>query len=109
MDVVRIVDKAGLDSAIENALFENSLIVGPAVLAPLDRVTIQDCRFDGPPETIFIEVPEGRKVMGVIGLRNTTFRKCEFRNIAIMGTPKAVREFRKGFPGPSQSPAPAPT
>jgi len=91
------VDKAGLNSLIENETFENALIVGPAVLAPLERVTIEGCLFDGTPESIFIEVPEGRRVLGVIGLRNTAFRKCEFRNIAILGTAKSVKGFRKGF------------
>ena len=105
MDVVRIVDKVGLNSLIENERFENALIVGPAVLAPLEHATIENCTFDGTPESIFIEVPEGRRVLGVIGLRNTSFRRCEFRNVAIMGTPKAIREFRKGFSGPAPTPA----
>ncbi len=108
MDVIRIVDKVGINSLIEDQKFENALIVGPAVLAPIDRATIEDCTFDGTPDSIFIEVPEGRRVLGVIGLKNTSFRRCEFRNIAIMGTPKAIRGFRKGFVGPPPAPAPAP-
>lgn len=97
MDVIRIIDRAGINSAIENQTFENALIVGPAVLAPILNTTIADCTFDGDPDSIFIEVAENRRVTGIIGLVNTTFRKCEFRNIAIMGTRKAIAEFRKGF------------
>jgi hypothetical protein len=108
MDVIRIIDKVGLNSAIENATFENALIVGPAVLAPITHTTIADCMFDGDPDSIFIEVPEGRRVTGIVGLINTTFRKCEFRNIAIMGTREAIAEFRKGFKNPPPEAAPQP-
>jgi len=106
LDIIRLVDKVGINSAIENATFENALIVGPAVIAPIDKTTIIDCTFDGDPDTIFIEVPEGRRVTGIIGLINTTFRKCEFRNIAIMGTAQAIQEFRKGFKNPPPQVAP---
>lgn len=102
VDIIRIVDKAGVDSLIENARFENALIVGPAVLAPLDHVTIANCRFDGDPDTLLIEVDEGRRVVGVIGLRNVTFERCEFRNVGLIGTHQNVAQFRQGFmPQPS--------
>jgi hypothetical protein len=100
LDIIRLVDKVGINSAIENATFENALIVGPAVIAPIEKTTIIDCTFDGDPDSIFIAGLEGRRVTGIIGLINTTFRKCEFRNIAIMGTAKAIDEFRKGFKNP---------
>src|SRR5205809_814255 len=106
MDVVRIADRAGINSIIENATFDDDLIVGPAVLAPLERVTIEGCQFDGTPDSIFIEVAEGRLVLGVIGMKNVTFRRCEFRNVSLLGTPQAVKQFRKGF---ISTPSPRPS
>lgn len=103
MEVIRLIDRVSVRSLIENEDFENALIVGPAVIAPLERVTIADCSFDGDPTSLFIEVPENRFVLGVIGLRNVTFRKCEFRNVGIMGTALSVAQFRQGL---TQAPAP---
>ncbi len=94
MNVIRIVDEVGINSLIENKAYADSLIVGPGVIVPLDHVTMTDCGFDGTPESIFIEIPENRFVQGVIGLRNTSFLRCRFQNIAIAGTPENVKNLR---------------
>jgi hypothetical protein len=97
MQVVKIADEVNIDSLVENRNFENALILGPAVLAPLERVTIAECNFDGTPEALFLEVAEGRSLVGVVGLKNVVFRRCAFRNVALIGTPQAVQEFQRGF------------
>jgi hypothetical protein len=97
MDVVRLVDRVGTDSLISNAVFEDTVFFGPAVMALLDNVKIDACRFAAPADVLFIEVPEGQQVVGVVGIVNTTFRNCEFRNIGIIGPPEAIAHFKEGI------------
>jgi len=107
VEIIRLVDRVGADSLISNGLFENVVLVGPAVIAPLENVRLQECSFDAPPDVLFIEVPEGKQVVGVIGIRNSTFRKCEFRNIAIIGASDAIESMRKEL-RPAEQPATPP-
>lgn len=97
MKLLRLVDEVGTNSIIENKTFENTLIVGPAIIAPLDHVTMEHNVFDGDAESLFLEVPSGRRLLGVVGLRNVTFKRCEFRNIGIAGTHESLEYFRKGL------------
>ena len=97
MQVVRIADEVSVNGVIENRQFENALIVGPAVLAPLEGAAITDCTFDATPSSLFIEVPGGRTVLGVVGLRNTSFTRCEFRSIGLIGTREMIETMREGF------------
>lgn len=97
MDIVRLVDRAGIDSLIDGQRFENALIVGPAVIAPLENVTVSNSSFDAPPEALFIEIAPGRRVVGVIGIRNTTFNRCEFRNVGIIAPPEAAALLRESL------------
>jgi hypothetical protein len=94
MEVVRLVDRVGVDSIIRDELFEDTLFLGPAVIALLDRVTMQNCSFDGDPISLFIELPGERRVVGVVGLIGTTFRRCRFQNIGIIGTAEAIERMR---------------
>lgn len=105
MEVTRIADVVGIDSTVRDATFENTLLVGPAVLAPIGNVTISDCSFGGDPgapDALFIEVPEGKRVMGVVALVNVTFRRCRFENVALLATRDNIDRWRQTItPGPA--------
>jgi hypothetical protein len=88
---------------IEHREFKNALIEGPAVLAPLEQVDFVNNTFDGTIDSLFIEIPEGRNVQGVIGLRHVKFIGCEFRGIALAGTPETIAEFREQMSGGIQT------
>lgn len=90
MEIVRLVDRVGVNSIIEGQEFHDALIVGPAVIALLDRVTMINCGFDGDEDSLFIEVAPDRGVLGVVGIVNTRFERCRFQNIGIVGPPEAV-------------------
>lgn len=94
MEVVRLVDRVGVDSVIRDTTFQDALIVGPAVIALLERVTMENCSFDGDPDSLFIEIEPNRGVIGVVGLVNTTFRGCRLQNIGIIGTRDAIEVMR---------------
>lgn len=98
-EVVQIAQEANRRSLIENRRWDGALILGPAVLAPLDNVQISNSAFDALPEALFIEVPEGSSVVGVIGIRNVIFNDCEFRSVGIAGTRASIENFRQGFGG----------
>lgn len=72
-------------------------IIGPAVLALLERVTVAYSHFDGDPESMLWEIPISRKhVLGAIGLRNCTFTRCTFRRVGFAGPAELIAEFRRG-------------
>lgn len=96
-EVVQIAQEANRRSLIENRRWDGALILGPAVLAPLGNVQISNSAFDALPEALFIEVPEDRPVVGVIGLQNVVFNDCEFRNVGIAGTAASIQTFRDGL------------
>ena len=89
--VVQIAQEADWQGLIENRRFEGALILGPAVLAPLDNVSFSNCVFDAPPEALFVEVNEGRPAVGMVVLRNLVFEKCRFQNVALAGTRETLR------------------
>jgi len=90
----RIVDLVGRDDLITGRTFEDCTIYGPAVLAPLDRMTFEHNTFEADAGAIFWLIPEERvHVMGAIGLTDCTFRRCVFRRIGIAGRQALIQQF----------------
>ena len=107
MDVKRIIDLVGLDSIIDGKTIENTLVVGPAVVALIDSVTMDAVQFSGDPESTFITVPEGKRAQGIVGIRNSTFRNCRFQNISFIGTQEVVDRMQLEIgPDPMYRPVP---
>jgi hypothetical protein len=95
METVRLVDLVDENLIIERQTFEDLLVLGPAVIAPLESVTFEEDTFEGEDlESLLIEVPVGRRLTGVVGLREVTFRRCRFRNIAVLGARETLESFR---------------
>src|ERR1017187_7348708 len=100
--IITLADEASAAGWVEDREFDRAIILGPAVILPAEKVGFIRTALSGIPESLFIEIPEGKPVQGVIGLRNVTFTDCRFQDIAIIGTPDAIREFREGLePGAS--------
>jgi hypothetical protein len=86
----------GTGSILHGRLFDDSVIIGPAVLAPQGGVAFEFCTWDtddGGIESIFWEF-EPRAIFGAIGLINCTFRRCRFNSIGLAGTQKSLEDFR---------------
>jgi hypothetical protein len=94
--IVTLVDEATANAWVENKRFERAIILGPAVIAPAENVSFVRTTLSGIPESIFIEIPEGKPLQGVIGLRNVAFVDCRFQDIAIIGPAEAIKQFREG-------------
>lgn len=94
---VRIVDLVDDNGLIEKRTFEDQIILGPAVLVPIEDVTLDSNTFVVKPESLFIEFPEGTPIGGGIGLKHVTFRRCEFHNIAIAGSSETITPLRAQF------------
>jgi hypothetical protein len=95
--LVRLADEVDAESWINNRTFERSLIAGPAVILPVEKVTFERTGFQGTPDSIFIEIPVGKQVQGVVGLRNVTFTECVFQDCAIIGTANDLKVFREAL------------
>lgn len=92
---VRITDFAVTEDVIANHRFENCVIFGPAVLAPLDSVSFVRSGFDGTPAALFWEVPPERtQVIGAIGLVNCHFERCRFTRVGFAGPQQFLEYFR---------------
>jgi hypothetical protein len=98
-DVVRIAELTVNTSTIEGYEFSNCRIIGPAVLALLDDVTIEHCGWDAPGlDAIFWEVPPSRgPVVGVVGVKHCTFSSCHFELIGVAGPPEMRAQLEGGF------------
>jgi hypothetical protein len=82
---------------LEGFEFIECEILGPAVLAFIDRVTLTYSSFDGDFNAMLWEIPMSRlRVIGAIGLSNCTFTRCTFRRIGFAGPAEFIAQFRKG-------------
>lgn len=96
-EVIRLAEIADRRSLIENADFEDCEIHGPAVALPLAGGEISGCSFDGPVDAVFWEIAPERSYVGVIGMKNVSFRGCRFRNVGFVGTAEFVETARRGM------------
>jgi hypothetical protein len=103
--VIRISDEVDENGLIEGQTYEDAVIVGPAIVVPLDDVTLDSNTWVIDPNGLFIEFPEGKSIQGAIGLRRVTIRRCELRNIAIAGTSDVIAQIRARFEFPETAAA----
>jgi hypothetical protein len=94
--VIRIVDEVDAESWIKDREYRDAVILGPAVLLPSGGVKLERVGFSGEPDSIFIELPPGKPVQGVVGLQHVTFVDCLFHDVAIIGTAATLNLYRQG-------------
>lgn len=99
MDTLVLAEEADEKSEIKDRHFKDAILVGPAVLAPMQKVQMQNVKFEVPRNALFIEVPATQRMSGVIGLKHVTFENCTFRNIALIGLSKTINEYRRSISG----------
>lgn len=100
---IRISDLAVTDSVLRDLSFDNCHIMGPAVLALIDSVTLDSPAFDGTLEGILWEIPEDKTVFGAIGLERCEFYACRFTAIGLAVTPELASKIRESVgPRPDQ-------
>jgi hypothetical protein len=76
---------------ITRCQFENCELLGPAVLLIVGGVTVENSSFDGP--GTFLTVDTDREYFGMIGVRDTKFINCVFRNVGIAAGQDTINEF----------------
>ncbi len=82
------------DYVIKDKVFEDCHIFGPALIFGLESLTLEYSDLGGTADQLFIEVQSDRALIGVIGCKNVTFRRCKFHGIGIIH----VRGQIKGTP-----------
>jgi hypothetical protein len=89
-------------SVIENRIFENCDILGPACL--IFKVSrLEGSKFRGALdiEVVLLEIPQDRRqVSGVIEMRNCEFIDCVFVNVGVIGNRSALDLLRKAYAKP---------
>lgn len=93
----RMVDVPARYDIVEGKKFLRCTIYGPAMLALLNDVAMIGCTFNGDIEAILLEVPEGRGVIGPVGVRNGEFRDCTFFGVGIVGPKGLLEEIRNNL------------
>jgi hypothetical protein len=97
--LVRIAELTVNTSMLDGYEFSNCRIIGPAVLIPLDDVTIAHCSWDAPDfDAIYWEVPPERNyVVGAVGVTRCTFSNCRFEQVGLAGPPALRAQMERGF------------
>ncbi len=98
-EVIRIAELTVNSSLLEDLEFSNCRIIGPAILALLNNVTLAGCGWEGPGlDAIFWEVsPERGPVIGAVGVKNCTFSNCTFEQVGVAGPPDLRPLFEAGM------------
>jgi hypothetical protein len=105
--IIKLTDETDADAWVVDRVFERAIILGPAVLLPVERVVFERVAFTGTADAMFIEIPEGKAAQGVVGLRNVTFIDCTFQDVAILGTAADLQAIREAITTrPGQAPPP---
>ena len=97
--IIRIADEADAHGMIQDRLFEDAEIRGPAMLTPAGSLTIEHCDWDAPFDQMF-HATEKAALVGVIGLSNVTFRRCAFRSIGFLAHPNFIQVARRCLGNP---------
>jgi len=83
---------------IEGRTFERCRFLGPAVVDFVD-CTLRggDWQTDrvGGPDSMYIEVPEGKILVGTFRFQNCVFQDCHFQWIAWIGTPRTLAHVKE--------------
>ncbi|MCX2963151.1 hypothetical protein [Gordonia aquimaris] len=96
--VVRIAEIAVVSDLIENVTFKNCVLIGPAVLALVEGVTMSGCEIEGTEEGVFWVVPAEREyVVGAVGLRDCRLYSCHLQRIGLAIPERVLPEMRRGF------------
>lgn len=87
---IRLVDlPTGENVSLQNMVFEDCLLQGPAVLWSHDENLLDGCLIN--PE-MFWAVRHLVFGVGAIGLRNITFRRCRFKEVGIVVSTDALQQ-----------------
>jgi hypothetical protein len=81
MDLLR----PGAPPIIENRTIEDCEIRGPAIVGFLEGNSLDTVGFLGDADSVLVELPEPRHIIGAIGVRGCVFRRCHFVEIGIIG------------------------
>lgn len=95
-EVVFLPQLAVTGPVIAERSFANCRVLGPALCALLDSVHVTGCSLGGALEELLVEVPEGRVVIGAIGLLRCEFVGCLFEGVGWIGTQQSLDLLRVG-------------
>lgn len=104
-EVLRVADLTVTSPTIEEAMFVNCRLVGPAFLAIIDAVQLRSCTFDTAGlglDAVLWEVDPPRPIVGATGLRAVCFEECRFEGVGFMATRPVIAMLRADLTGATQ-------
>lgn len=95
--IIRLADLTVREPRLDGYTFVNCQVIGPAVLAIGENVTLAHCHFEADVNAIFwvVDPAERPLVFGAIGLNNVTFSACTFQAVGFAGTAE-LRDLMSG-------------
>lgn len=91
--LIRITDLATTADVLEEFLFEDCAIHGPAVLLALDGFQLRNCTIEG--EASLWDLAPERAYIGGVGIKACMFERCSFHRIGFAGNPAFMAVFRR--------------
>jgi hypothetical protein len=80
---------------VEDRVFEDCVILGPAVIFPSGENTIIGGVIEGDPESLFWKIDPSRPARtGAVVIRGCTFRNCRFVQVGFVGTADTLEQLR---------------
>ncbi len=96
--VIRLVDEAGDSGVIEDILFKDCQVKGPAVMVIQGEFNLVNNTIEGDPDAFLWEIePDRERVTGAILVKDTTFEGCTFINVGVAGYPNFIEQVRQGI------------
>ncbi|WP_312598897.1 hypothetical protein [Brevundimonas sp.] len=83
---------------IEDKIFTECLIEGPAVMAVMNGTTFDGCNMGvaGNPRTLLLQ-PLGDMIAGVVGMSNCRFVRCRFVQVGFTGSPELLKQIEENL------------
>ena len=94
---IRLADLTVVNDVIEGMTFENCNIVGPAVVAFVGSGTVQNCGFDGDPDSLFWDTADRGYIIGAVGIKDCRIFGCRFQRIGVAVKPQDRDMFLQGL------------
>jgi hypothetical protein len=82
---------------VQDKVFEDCYIFGPVLVFNIEGLRLDHCSIDGTPESITVEVADNRHVVGIIGVRNVTFRRCTLLGVGLIGPREQMENARRAL------------
>lgn len=92
----KITDLLPYGNVVQGRTFEDCTIHGPAILNVGGVGHMHECTFDAPSKDAVYILTDNKQALGIIIMRDCSFKKCRFVDIGILGGKDGKQKFDVG-------------